>query len=77
MGRTWNGGLLFQSEDNVEVIEATVGIVVSRRIPQPSLAGHAAQLSRYSALREDCRSEDLLFVQSRFARAGETKSSNC
>jgi hypothetical protein len=71
VGRTWNRGLLFQSEDNVEVIRGNgrqlsnaayskrCGIVVSRTIPQPSLAGHAAQLSRYSALREDCRSEDL------------------
>ena len=83
MGRTWNRGLLFQSEDNVEVIRGNgrqlsnaayskrSGIVVSRTIPQPSLAGRAAQLSRYSALREDCRSEDLVSVQSRFAPAGE------
>ena len=59
MGWTWNRGLLFQSEDNVEVIRGNgrqlsnaayskrSGIVVSRTIPQPSLAGHAAQLSRY------------------------------
>jgi hypothetical protein len=68
VGRTWNRGLLFQSEDNVEVIRGNgrqlsnaayskrSGIVVSRTVPQPLLAGHAAQLSRYSTLREDCRS---------------------
>ena len=49
MGRTWNRGLLFQSEDNVEVIRGNgrqvsnaayskrSGIVVSRTIPQISI----------------------------------------